>query len=569
MNNAQSIEFDFTSELHTQVVKSLVTSFGLDFLLLEDKKGGNIDTIHNVRQRQRGETDIHVSDDFKISYENKGEYRPIKKNEHGDTIFYKNSKAKREDIYRSDDNYRARGAHDKILHKDGQLYDIYRGDTMRQNEDRQLDHVISAHEVHHDAGRVLAGVDGVALANQDSNLISTHYYINNIKREHSVEKFVNEIVPQKIESTKDNIHKIKARLDKIPIDSPENRHKRRELEAEINSAEQKIATLESIDTQKMLAADKVARKNYDHHINIAYYTSSKFLTNTACASINTGVRMGMRETLGIVLAEVWFELKEQFPVIFHKNKHNFTLRSFMTDIGNILKNIWQRVTDKFKDLLITFKDSAVGGILSSITNTLINIFTTTGKTLGKFIREMWGTMVNVAKLVFFNPQNLELGDLTREVLRLISMGVSLSLGVVLNQHLITVMTFPFGTEIAAFLSAMATGIMTVGMTYFLDHSELMKKVWSFLNQFKSHYKRTLEQFQTINYKLDMYLAELARLDFNMDVNELQAFTDALSVTNSEYERGLILHAEIIKRNIDLPFEPGNSESTRSWLKSLC
>lgn len=241
----------------------------------------------------------------------------------------------------------------------------------------------------------------------------------------------------------------------------------------------------------------------------------------------------------------------------------------MTDIGNILKNIWQRVTDKFKDLLITFKDSAVGGILSSITNTLINIFTTTGKTLGKFIREMWGTMVNVAKLVFFNPQNLELGDLTREVLRLISMGVSLSLGVVLNQHLITVMTFPFGTEIAAFLSAMATGIMTVGMTYFLDHSELMKKVWSFLNQFKSHYKRTLEQFQTINYKLDMYLAELARLDFNMDVNELQAFTDALSVTNSEYERGLILHAEIIKRNIDLPFEPGNSESTRSWLKSLC
>lgn len=111
--------------------------------------------------------------------------------------------------------------------------------------------------------------------------------------------------------------------------------------------------------------------------------------------------------------------------------------------------------------------------------------------------------------------------------------------------------------------------MTVGMTYFLDHSELMKKVWSFLNQFKSHYKRTLEQFQTINYKLDMYLAELARLDFNMDVNELQAFTDALSVTNSEYERGLILHAEIIKRNIDLPFEPGNSESTRSWLKSLC
>ncbi|MFC5707158.1 hypothetical protein [Aeromonas eucrenophila] len=569
MNHVQSIDFDFTSELHNQVIKNLVTSFGLDFLLLEDKKGGDVDTIHNVRKWQSGDTETHISDEFKYSYENRDEYRPIKKDEHGNTIFDINGKAKREDIYRSDNNYKSRGARDKHLHKDGQLYDKYRDDTMRQHENRQLDHVISAHEVHHDAGRHLAGADGIVLANQDSNLISTYYYINNIKREHSVEKFVNDIVPQKITSTKDHIDNIKTRLDRTPADSPENRHKRRELEVEINSAQQKIATLESIDKEKMLAADKVTRQNYDHQINVKYYTSSKFLTNTALASLNSGVRMGMREALGIVLAEVWFELKEQFPVIFHKNKQNFTLREFTADINHVLKNIWQRVTERFKDLLISFKGSAVGGILSSITNTLLNIFTTTGKTLGKFIREMWGTMVSVAKLVFFNPQKLELGDLTREVLRLISMGVSLSLGVVLNQYLTTVMTFPFGTEIAAFLSALATGIMTVGMTYFLDHSEIMQKIWHFLNQFKSHYKQTLEQFQAINAKLDTYLAELAKVEFNMNVDELQAFTDRLSVTNGEYERGLVLHAEMIKRNIDLPFEPGNSESTRSWLKTLC
>ncbi len=42
-------KFDWTEELHQTMVKSLVTSFGLDFLLLNDRKGGDVDTIHNVR----------------------------------------------------------------------------------------------------------------------------------------------------------------------------------------------------------------------------------------------------------------------------------------------------------------------------------------------------------------------------------------------------------------------------------------------------------------------------------------------------------------------------------------
>ena len=37
-------------ELHQTVVKSLTTSFGLDFLLLQDKHGGDVNTIHNARE---------------------------------------------------------------------------------------------------------------------------------------------------------------------------------------------------------------------------------------------------------------------------------------------------------------------------------------------------------------------------------------------------------------------------------------------------------------------------------------------------------------------------------------
>lgn len=47
----QKIEqFDWQKELNDKVVESLVKTFGIDWLLFEDKEGGNVDTIHNVRQ---------------------------------------------------------------------------------------------------------------------------------------------------------------------------------------------------------------------------------------------------------------------------------------------------------------------------------------------------------------------------------------------------------------------------------------------------------------------------------------------------------------------------------------
>ena len=43
-------EFYVLKELEKTVLQNLVQSFGLDFILLEDKRGGDVDTIHNVRQ---------------------------------------------------------------------------------------------------------------------------------------------------------------------------------------------------------------------------------------------------------------------------------------------------------------------------------------------------------------------------------------------------------------------------------------------------------------------------------------------------------------------------------------
>ncbi|UUF24960.1 hypothetical protein NQB67_04285 [Escherichia coli] len=61
-------KFDWTEELHQTMVKSLVTSFGLDFLLLNDRKGGDVDTIHNVRNG------IYATEAERQRYEGRGDY---------------------------------------------------------------------------------------------------------------------------------------------------------------------------------------------------------------------------------------------------------------------------------------------------------------------------------------------------------------------------------------------------------------------------------------------------------------------------------------------------------------
>ncbi|HAS6610626.1 TPA: ATPase [Vibrio parahaemolyticus] len=568
MSETTSQKYCLVDELNKTVTKSLVTTFGLDFLLFEDKKGGDVATIHNVRQHQKGDKDIFMSNSVQQDYVNRGDYKPIKHDESGNVLTHRNGKPKKEDLYHSDKNYLAKGKEDKRLQRDGKLVDEYRGTTMSSSEQRQLDHIISSHEVHDDAGRVLAGLSGVELANQRSNFQSTHSYINNLKSDHSMDDFLTTVVPRTIENKRQRIEENKQRLASMPTGTKEQRHKKRELESKIAKENEHIEVLESLDEDKMRAADKRARQAYDKQINFSYYTSSKFFKSTAMESGKAGLKMGVRQALGLVLAEVWFELKDAIPQAFKDTEDNFTLENFLEKLKNTSLNIWHRVKVRFKDILQEFSHGVLAGALSSLSTTIMNIFFTTQKLIGKLLRETWSSLVSAAKVLFFNPEHLGPSALAREVTRILSTGVAVAMGVMLNQQLATLMTFPLGTELASFVSAVATGLMTIGITYFLDHSQLMKKVWEYLDQFKSETKKTLEYFQKVNAEIDRYLIELSKVEFNLSPEELTRFTTSLESICCESERSYMLSQEIRKREIDLPFESNNLDSTRAWLMKL-
>ena len=540
MQKISNKEYDWLGEVGKTVTHSLVTTFGLDFLLLEDEKGGDVDTIHNVRNG------VWATNTEKEKYESLEKYDS--------------------NSYHKDQNYIAKGRENKTIQQAGELEDKYRSTNMRTNEKRQLDHVVSAHEIHHDAGRVLADIDGINLANKDTNFASTIAYINNKKSNKPIQEFVNEL-PEMISSKKESVSNNEKKIESMPESTPEQRHKKQVVADKIRKEKKHIEELESVDTVAMLKADEQARQSYDKEVAKAYYSSSKFFKGTVTAAASKGVAMGARQAIGLVLAEIWFELKEALPTVYRNHKDVFVFDAFWEDIKNTLSAVLERVKLRFNDVLSTFKDSFIGGILASITTTLLNIVFTSGKLVGKLIRESWNNLVQAMKLVFFNPQKLAFGDLMREVTRIILASVSTIIGVAINQHLVTVVTIPFGTEIAAFVSALFIGLFTVGTGYFLDHSPIMKKLWDFLNSMKDKYEATLDFIKEANAEINLYAAELAKLEFNLDVSELQLLTDNLSLATSESDRSIVLKNEVEKRNIELPFAMGNSESTKSWLQA--
>jgi hypothetical protein len=110
-------------------------------------------------------------------------------------------------------------------------------------------------------------------------------------------------------------------------------------------------------------------------------------------------------------------------------------------------------------------------------------------------------------------------------------------------------------------------VVTLGLNYFLLHSGVARKLWAYIESLTPH-AGTVKQFQAINAELDRYLTELSQLEFNLDVEELQAFTLELQACNDELQRSAVLQQVVEARGIELPFEMGNAASTRNWLASL-
>ena len=474
------------------VVKSLITSFGLDGILFHDKKGGYVDTLVTVRDP----TVEYADKSNEAAYNNRGAY----------------DKHAKYAVHGGDKRYRTINSEFSAAKKAGNLYDAYTGEKFARNAKTELEHVIAAKEIHNDPARVLAGLSTPDAANVRSNLVMEDRSVNRSKHELSAKEYLD-----RLNSEKDIRQK---RIEELRGKASLNDEERQELH--------KLEQKDSVDGRRMMAKDRTARAAYNRRLAITYYTSSKFLKSTASAALSSGAKMGVRQALGLLLTEVWCAVREDFPKITERMRGNFELKKFLSGIADSFKKAFSMVREKFKALIASFRDGALSGALASISTTIINMFAATAKNVGRILRESWSSLLEAFKILFLNPDDLAWGERLRAAAKILAVAASVILGGIAQEW---VSGLGIGIPVLAdvlpvFVRTLVTGILSVSLIYFLDHSEIVKKLTAFLDSyFTNEFQRTAEFFKEVNAKLDRYLAELAQIDYATFAREIVSFRE--------------------------------------------
>lgn len=504
-----SVYDDLFKQYNRVVIESLLTSFGLDMLLVKDQYGGDVDTIHNVEKI--GEY-THSWNNGKIQIKNE-KYDPLMKykslrNEEN----YKNREEYNSKSYHKHENYIATNKENSKLKKEGMLYDGYTGEKIEVNGKTNLDHIISAKEINDDRVRILAGLKGEDLANSPENLIITNESLNKSKSAYSMNEFLNK---------------------------EKNREEKR-------YSEESIKRMENLD--------KRARKAYKIKLNIAYYTSSNFRNDLLKSSANVGVRMGLRQAVGFLLTEVVFTVMDEF-----KKLKTEKLDEIFVAISNGIKKGFENAKLKYKELLSKFKDGAIAGIIGSLTTTLTNIFFTTSKNIIRVIRQSWVSLVEALKIVLFNPDNLPFGERMRAVAKIFATTASVIVSIVVREVLtkIGIATIPVvGDELVTFIEILSMGLTSCTLLYFLDKSEIVNKAVNFLNNLPTvsnalyYYKEQAKYFE-------QYAAQILSIDvesFEREIEKFNSIANKLENAKDENELNSILVGFYKEMKIKLPWE---------------
>jgi len=427
---------DVLGSLKKEVIASIVGPFGLGKALSAyDKAGGNVDTVHNAREG------VYSTVAERQRYDDRGDYDP--------------------ELYHKHQGYRVKNGQDTKSQKNGTLRDSYTGKKLHPNKKRNLDHTISAKEVHDDAGRVLAEVDGPTVASSKSNLNATSEHINNKsgKAALTTDEFL-----AKLERT---APERKARIEELSAKRELSEKESRELE--------RFRVHEEVDADRMRQIDQDARKDYDAKINKKYYTSKKFASNTIKTGVDEGAKMGVQQAIGLLLVEF---LSNSFIEIKQSFNQGLEGETLIHDIRIRLERIGKKCASKWKDMIEGFSGGFISGFISNLVTTLVNVFITTSKRFVRMIREGVFSLLKALKLILLPPPNMTFLESMHEATKLFAAGGIIIAGVALEEvvekFVLSVPALaPIATLVTSVLVGSLTAISMALISYLIDKIDLL------------------------------------------------------------------------------------------------
>lgn len=187
-------------------------------------------------------------------------------------------------------------------------------------------------------------------------------------------------------------------------------------------------------------------------------------------------------------------------------------------LADRMKKVGKRILKRTDELWVTFKDSALASLISTLMDITINFFISTTKRAFKIIRQIFSSLINAIKILFDKNKNTaEKIDIALKIVGTALVGVlGILLDEIISKALKTIPFFvPFADYVSPVLSALIVGIgSTLILQIFIKYQSRIK------------YQSLSEKTNEINRKLDA-VAIVKSQDTNIALSS--AFNNVISI----------------------------------------
>lgn len=488
------------------IIESLITAFGLDRMIL-DQHGGDVDTIHSVRQIESDPDMEYKNPQNQANYENRGPYNRASVT--GPGTRYQQMRHEARKAYGEDNSRTVKDAYE-----DKELHFLGGSEGRPIDKNANLDHVIPVKKIFDDRARSLSCILTEELANDKDNLQWTNEHLNKSMRDDMGEDYVSKH-PELPESVKENI----LRYQRQAIDS------------------------------------------YERRLARTYYLSPQFANDVYTAAGKTAAKMGVRQAVGFMMSEVVFSVLEVIDRQAEENE--FDMSVFLVNIAEAVKDGFKKAVQKYEDLFGRLIEGAVSGALSTLTTTIWNIFTTTAKDTVRIIRQSSVSLVKAGEVLFINPNDYLLGEKLCETAKILAIGGAVVAGTIVGETInkSPASALPYvGEAIQIFCSSFVTGTMTCTILLYFDRSKLVGKLAEQLDK-ASVSKLLVRDLKKQVEEFEAYAAEIMSLDIEAFRKEVLLFGDTFvrfGLAETEEEKNKILKEMYIIMGLKLPWSSYSS-----------
>ena len=255
-------------------------------------------------------------------------------------------------------------------------------------------------------------------------------------------------------------------------------------------------------------------------------------------SVTSGMKMGMKEMLGMLLFDLQNEFFKEMKYYFNNFKEFNKNKVKWAELKLCIGRIKEKVLNKAKEYLVGFSTGFISGFLGNILTIILNTFKTTYKRTVKLIGETFNGIVKSIKELF-SSENDE--HKYREAVKAFSATIVGALGGIMTESLIAYLrTTPFAIFaelIGGTVGGILTGITVATTMYIIDYFRgFIESIKGIFTRDKYTQKELQAKLEELLEKIDEEYAAILK-KIKREYKRLNELTQkAFDLKNSAAER---------------------------------